>query len=370
MSARFTTGANQFNRTTNLLDYTSTYTYMFWYYVTSNTGGDQTGAAINSNSLSNFDLCGNKSNLATRFAVRSNSGTNNDLTGTILTVGTWYHFAMRRNSSTSAELLLDGVVDITNNQSTASRGAVNAQHVGEQVGGFASLDGRIAAIKEFNTNLTTAEINAERFTYLPKIADSRLINWTPCLIGSRLKALRGVDWSETGTVTDEFGPPISWGGGAVILPFIPVSGTTAVTTGTAIPDATEVEIVAGGETIILTLTGDTWVAAGATFNAQRQNIIDGLDSAQSELTGWNNEVRDKEVVTAVVRTSATVVTITLTASAAYDITAQETVTCTIPAAALVTSASAVVAVPTFAVNFTVATGTFTNYYYQGLMAGR
>jgi len=128
------------------------------------------------------------------------------------------------------------------------------------------------------------------------------------------------------------------------------SGTAvAVITGTAAAGLTEAEVVAGGETIIITLTNDTWVAAGATFNAQRQNIIDGLDSAQSEVTGWNAEVRDNEVVTAVVRTSDTVVTITLSAAAAYDVTADETITVTVPASALVTSATELTATPTIAV---------------------
>lgn len=126
------------------------------------------------------------------------------------------------------------------------------------------------------------------------------------------------------------------------------AGGSAALTGTAIAGGVlESEIVTGGDTIIITLTGDTWVAAGATFDAQRQNIIDGLDSAQSEAAGWNAEVRDKEVVAAVVRTSDTVVTVTLTAAAAYVITADETITVTIPATALVISVSAIVATPTF-----------------------
>ena len=123
---------------------------------------------------------------------------------------------------------------------------------------------------------------------------------------------------------------------------VAAGGTTATLTGT-ITTADEADIVAGGKTIILTLTGDTWVAAGATFDAQRQPVLDGLTSAQTETTGWNNEVRDKEVVTAVARTSDTVVTITLSAQSGFDITADDNITDTIPAAALVTSASAVVA---------------------------
>lgn len=97
---------------------------------------------------------------------------------------------------------------------------------------------------------------------------------------------------------------------------------------------TELELVSGAQETTITLVNDTWVAAGATFNAQRQAIIDGFDSAQSEIAGWNAEIRDKEVVGSVVRTSNTVVTITWTASAAYDITSDETITATIPVAAI------------------------------------
>lgn len=126
--------------------------------------------------------------------------------------------------------------------------------------------------------------------------------------------------------------------------------TTATLTGT-ISGATEADIVAGGKTIILTLTNDTWVASGATFNAERQAIIDGLDSAQSEAFGWNLQVRDTMAVTSVVRTSDTVVTITLAAFPLYDITANETITVTVPSSALENSLTDVTAVPNFDISF-------------------
>ena len=134
---------------------------------------------------------------------------------------------------------------------------------------------------------------------------------------------------------------------------VPAAGTTAAITGTATGTIDEADIVTGGKTILITLTGDTWIAAGTGpigTTANTQAIIDGLDSAQVEGTGWNAEVRDKEVTTAVVRTSDTLATITLTAQAAYDITAQETITVTIPAAVLTTSAVEVIASPTFTVD--------------------
>lgn len=122
------------------------------------------------------------------------------------------------------------------------------------------------------------------------------------------------------------------------------SNETAAITGT-IDESTETQIRDGGRTIIITLTDDTWVAAGATFDAQRQAIIDGITSAESETNGWNNQVRDNEVVGAVVRTSDAVVTITLSAAASYQITATENITVTVPASALVTRATALVATP-------------------------
>lgn len=141
----------------------------------------------------------------------------------------------------------------------------------------------------------------------------------------------------------------SWTGAAnasLAVIVLASAGATAVATGTmTTPPIVRADIVAGGKTIILTLTGDTWVASGATFDAQRQNIINGLDAANSTANGWNEVVRDTMAVTAVVRTSATVVTITLPAFASYAPSATQTITCTIPASALVL-ATEVVATPT------------------------
>jgi len=103
-----------------------------------------------------------------------------------------------------------------------------------------------------------------------------------------------------------------------------------VLTGTFLTTPTEAEVVTGGQTIILTISQGKWIASGAVFNAVRQAIINGLDSAQSEAAGWNVEVRDKAAVTCVVRTSDTVVTVTLPATAGYSVAANETITFTLP----------------------------------------
>lgn len=133
--------------------------------------------------------------------------------------------------------------------------------------------------------------------------------------------------------------------------FVPTAvSVSAAVTGTVTASVSESDIVSGGLTVILTLNSDTWLAAGSAFNAQRQNIIDALNAASSPTNGWNNEVRANEVVGSVVRTSGTIVTITLSAAGSYDIATAETITATIPASALITSVGAVVAAPTFTVS--------------------
>ena len=83
------------------------------------------------------------------------------------------------------------------------------------------------------------------------------------------------------------------------------------------------------------------------FSDARQDILNGLDSAQAEATGWD-ALRSSIPVTAVVRTSATVVTITLPALPTYDITAQEVITATVPDSAL-TGPNPLVATPTMTI---------------------
>lgn len=95
-----------------------------------------------------------------------------------------------------------------------------------------------------------------------------------------------------------------------------------------------------------TTAGDVRIPI-TVFADIRQDIINGLVSAQAEGTGWNAE-RSNIPVTAVVRTSDTVVTITLPAIAAYDITATETIAATIPNSALL-GAVDVVATPSFTI---------------------
>ena len=132
-------------------------------------------------------------------------------------------------------------------------------------------------------------------------------------------------------------------------PTITVSEPSAALTGTITASVTEDDIVAGGKTAIITLTGDTWIAAGVgSFDLQRDEIIAGFDSAQSEATGWDLVPKATQSLGGVVRTSDTVVTVTWDAFATYNITATETITVTVPGTALV-STIGLTATPTFTI---------------------
>lgn len=109
---------------------------------------------------------------------------------------------------------------------------------------------------------------------------------------------------------------------------------------------TEAEIVTGGETLILTISGAQWAEDVGEDSAATTALLAGLDSAGSDGGGWNTTVIGAALTHAhVVRTSDTVVTITLPAVDAYWILDNETITANIPAAA-VNEGVAITATPT------------------------
>lgn len=112
-----------------------------------------------------------------------------------------------------------------------------------------------------------------------------------------------------------------------------LEGASASISGTITPSVSETDIRIGGHTLIITLDGDTWAAAGAPFDGARADILAGLDGSAD----WDSEVVGGTPVTAVVRTSDTVVTITFPAISTYDIAVNDTVDVTVPASALVGS---------------------------------
>lgn len=132
-----------------------------------------------------------------------------------------------------------------------------------------------------------------------------------------------------------------------------VSAATAAVTGTATASITESDVVTGGKTVIITLTGDTFVTGAAS----EDGIAGGSDSDKTGANKWDALIKtDLDNTDVVLSGGDTVATITLPAYASYDTDEQEVITWTIPSASLTTSTSDIVATPTFTVD-AVAVGT-------------
>jgi len=122
---------------------------------------------------------------------------------------------------------------------------------------------------------------------------------------------------------------------------------TAALTGTITSSVNEDDIVSGGKTIILTLTGDTFVTGTTSEDA----IAGGSDSDKSGANKWDAAVKTTLDNTDLVLSGGdTIATITMPAFASYDTDETETITWTIPSASLTTSTSDIVAIPTFTVD--------------------
>lgn len=265
--------------------------------------------------------------------------------------------------------VIDGASIVSKHTSPAN--AVNISEIGWYRGGTNSANFEIALYSESAgvaaTRLSVDATNSDTAGGWVKTAVAWAITpSTAYWLGLQMDAHTGnssIDHEATGGVgadrlTGQTALADPYGGGAVAEAegmyaiYALVDPISAAITGTVTASITEADIVTGGKTIIITLTNATWKAAGTGpigSTADTQALIDGIDSGQSEAAGWDAVVRPGIETTDVVRTSATVATITLDAEATYDITATETITVTVPTAALATGVG-VTASPTFTID--------------------
>lgn len=330
------------------------FTVSFWFYSNSSASSQIPFFIGGSADPKNPGIKLNTAGAGSVAAASTNSGGTNATCANTYTVNVWQHVAATFEAGVNMTCVLNG--------DWANRGTVTGDPALPTINRIAwgaardsspgqFYNGALAWGALWNVVLTQAEIES-----LAAGADPRQVR--PAAL-QELKPMQDQvyrGWVSGNVYTAGSGPIALQDDGVIALRgrsrvqvTSPPSSVTADITGTIGDGATESEIQDTGGTVVITLTNDTWVAAGATFDAQRQAIIDGLDSAQSEGTGWNATVRDALAVGAVARTSDTVVTITVPATAGYGITSNETVTVTIPAASLVTSSGDVTGANTFAI---------------------
>jgi len=102
-----------------------------------------------------------------------------------------------------------------------------------------------------------------------------------------------------------------------------LSAISCGVTGTALTDLNEDDIVTGGRTLIFTLTNTTWAATIGADNQITTDFLAIFDGDKSGAGYWDTEV--SLAYTDLTRTSDTVLTLTLPATAGYDCSETETV---------------------------------------------
>jgi hypothetical protein len=136
------------------------------------------------------------------------------------------------------------------------------------------------------------------------------------------------------------------------------SNTTASLSGTLISStSSETDIVNGGKTLTITLADGQWVTDIESNSTKRNALFAGL-AASTETTVWSKVVSALQTAgqSAIKRNDNSTVTITLPATAAYNITANQYITMTVPASCIIGGTANIIAAQTITVGM-VATAT-------------
>ncbi len=227
MAIRFDNATDYIRRTTNLPDYNSVYTIMGWFRLVSNL--NSYGALfILAQSASSYDglYLGASGNDLVIIGDGNFLGYVETAVQT-LTTGVDYHLALVRNSPTSLQAFVNGALAATQatDQGTG-RAAANVLESGNFFyAGSEPVSARVSHIKAWDANLSADEIAREVNSIRPVKLDN-LNAWYPTLPGATERLAdysgNGRNWTAGGTLTDEDGPPVSWGGMAWALPFVEV----------------------------------------------------------------------------------------------------------------------------------------------------
>lgn len=226
MSVIFDAAADRLLRTTNLP--TGQFTVSFWVYLISDLnaysafwymGGDNYGGS--------YAYIGTNSNGTTLIDAAETAGTN-------LSTGTWYYIAYAHQSGASQRgytylgtLTTLAAQDIQTGLNPAQPSTTRMEFGAVGTGNNDRANIRIANIKIWSTQLSLAQVQAEQFSIIPTNF-TNLVGWYPCFPGSGERARDysglGYNWTEGGTLTDEHGPPISYGAGSYLSQYIASGG--------------------------------------------------------------------------------------------------------------------------------------------------
>lgn len=214
MALRFDTSTDYIYRDSNLPGITS-FTMMAWVYI-----------SVDRNDFSPILQYGDANpGTPTEYIVYTMGdgvtlaswNSSSEITGSVLSVGTWYHLAITVAGTGANQFLtyLNGAVNITNNGSASVTNERISFATNTGASGNEWLNGRIAACKIYAAVLTAAEIQQEMMFYTPQ-RTANLNTWLPCVdptVANNLLDASGNGYNMTGaagTRTVEDGPPIAW----------------------------------------------------------------------------------------------------------------------------------------------------------------
>lgn len=213
MAVRFDNVADSLARTSDLLNYNSTYTFMFWVYLASDTNAFSTFFEISQGGYAPSDWIGTDSNGTTlQLYCQGAGGTSGTVNGSALSINTWYHITIVRESQTSFKAYVNGVLDITNTADMTGRTAATEMRFASIASGDRG-DIRVFDTKAWSTVLSVPEIFAEMQNIQLQRFDS-VYGWWVHNAGSGERvddySGNGRDWTEAGTLTDEDNAPVAW----------------------------------------------------------------------------------------------------------------------------------------------------------------
>jgi hypothetical protein len=205
MAVRCDAAGDAVARTTNLPSIAS-FTIMLWCYLT-----------VDTNAAA-YPL-GYGSTGAYRLGVSDDGTTTsaydsyNEVVGGTWTLGTWKHLAITVAGTGTGQALfyVDGGLLATLDGHTEFVGTTLRLGAAPASASTTPWNGRIAAHKAYDVVLTAPQIQQEMWQYLPVIT-ANLNAWAPLILHTDLKDYSGNarDYTGTGTLTTEDGPPIPW----------------------------------------------------------------------------------------------------------------------------------------------------------------
>jgi hypothetical protein len=253
-------------------DYTSTssppsgsaFTVICWAKVS--TDRNTWSAAWSSDSsTSNYSYLSTDSDGTTMKWWTQVSGNERTISGPNMTAGTWYRFAAVCNG-TDATLYYGSGLGALSSASAANWVTLSTSttfRIGADPFSGEWLNGCIANLKHYSTNLTQAEIERELLQYMPE-RTTNLVRWHPFLTNETVDYSGNARTLSGGTGTArEDGPPIPWLASPPRVYVPPAGGNPPVTLGLATETDTSTALTRSKRlTISQSLETDTATALG------------------------------------------------------------------------------------------------------------